>query len=72
MFLIVAIVAYIVPDIPETIKNQIRRDKHISKFGSKSKGVRKSRPSIFERGEAKLSASSIQMKLRKISEENAS
>lgn len=69
MFLIVAVVAYIVPDIPETIQNQIKRDKHISKFGSKSKGVRKSRPSIFERGQAKLSTASLE-RLKRISEDS--
>ena len=69
MFLTIAVVAYIVPDVPEPIQNQIRRDRHISKFGSKSKGVRKSKPSIFER-QAKLSASSIEMRLSKISEDS--
>ena len=38
------------PDMPEAIRNQIKRDKYISKSGTKSKGVRKSKPSIFERG----------------------
>ena len=38
------------PDVPEAIRNQIKRDKYISKSGTKSKGVRKSKPSIFERG----------------------
>ena len=38
------------PDVPEAIRNQIKRDKYISKSGTKSKGVRRSKPSIFERG----------------------
>ena len=45
-----AVVAFVVPDVPESIRNQIKRDKYISKSGTKSKGIRKSKPSIFERG----------------------